>query len=335
MESFIYLDHNIYNMMVRGHEHEVRLKYESEGLIPVYSDESINEIERSTRRRESFLELLERIDARHISVPLDVDFNHQGVLTIVGIPVRKRLLELADARAETEGIPNGLDFLTKAYGGFPDRSFGEILNTKLVEVHRNLSEQLHGNSESEFDSNEFLARARESLVKLEKTITSVDGTFAELDERASNGSVFEQFQSELGVKTIELNNIAPKDAVERIWDLVGSKFGGPDMNLVDFLDKIRSFSAGSPNTQPRSISLVNGVYNWLNMIGYHRDDGLDTPARMIASFGDMTHAGYAAACQKFLCNDKKMRLKVLATYNYLGVKCKIEEYQRPESNVDF
>ncbi len=68
---------------------------------------------------------------------------------------------------------------------------------------------------------------------------------------------------------------------------------------------------------------VNSIYHQLNFLGYYRDSNMKKERRFKASFSDMTHAGYAAYCNIFLCRDKDLIMKAAAAYEYLGIDTKI------------
>jgi len=69
-----YLDHNILDLMTKGDPHNIKALLRKQNLTPVYSDESLKEIQRSKGYENRFLELLEEIKAHYIKPILDDSF---------------------------------------------------------------------------------------------------------------------------------------------------------------------------------------------------------------------------------------------------------------------
>jgi hypothetical protein len=322
--SFVYFDHNILNLMINGQESKIRQLYEAENLQPLYSDENVDEIDRSTKRRNSFYDLLDRIGAMHVSFPMDDSFNHTGTFSVDVKSARFRSDELKRARAGYGSELMVLNFLTKMYGGVEDRSFTDIMTTTFKEVEMSIRNQLREHDFSKLGLECMKVKLETQLAEIKKIQEEIPAELRELDELVKVGAAMEQLATATGYTNIQLNNISPPDVIAQVWKLVGDKYGGPELSLVDYLQNFASAERG-PDTQPPIIKLVNGAYNWLNMVGYYRDDGLKKVQRLRASFGDMTHAGYGVVCAKFFCNDLKMRKKIQAVYDYLGIKCEICE----------
>ena len=70
-----YLDHNVLDRMSKGDPDEISLLLRSQSLTPVFSQETLQEVRRSSGHEDSFLELLERIEALYL-VPLLDDHGH-------------------------------------------------------------------------------------------------------------------------------------------------------------------------------------------------------------------------------------------------------------------
>lgn len=66
-----YLDHNVLDLMTKGDPHQVRELLKNNNLTPVYSDETLNEIQRSIGYECGFIELLEEIDAKYIQLHIE------------------------------------------------------------------------------------------------------------------------------------------------------------------------------------------------------------------------------------------------------------------------
>lgn len=319
MNKLAYLDHNILNFMVKGGKNQFLSEFSGRGLLPVYSDENLREIERSSVRADQFLELLESIGAWHLSTPMDGNFITTEQFVVTNTRARDRLQELQEARSGYENIGTNLDFLCLMYGGAAGKLPSEILLDGIAEAESIFQSQI---SDPELERPEFIhfrEQAEAGLLKIEDVKIQIREGCKELDERAKNGPLTDQAAEEIGIGPKQLNNIGMPGAMEKIWKLVGPKYGPNCETIDDFLLMALSFNSDGPRSQPEVVSRANGLYNLLNMFGYYRDEGLKKTRRMRASFSDMTHVGYAIVCEKFYCDDFRMRVKAAAIYEHIGV----------------
>jgi hypothetical protein len=311
--------------MVKGEEMSIRAMFDSMGLQPVYSDENIDEINRSKSRREQFLDLLVRLGAKHVYIPLDENFKPSEVIEIYTKNPRDRLAELVEARRGYELLESGLDSLTKIYGGLESSTMTEIASSQLDSVEKMLKEQLLTPDIDDPELAEGKAMLEKLLVDLTATRARTISGLSELDAMCKQRPLLQQVQEELEIGPIQLNNVKPPNEIEQIWAMVGHAYGAPSKNFMEFVQTALSLRDENGRSQPKTFQLVNAIYNWLNMIGFYRDEKMHKPSRTKASFGDMTHAGYGIACDHFYCDDMRMRRKISATYEYLNLKTKIQE----------
>src|SRR5690606_22252162 len=116
--SLVYFDHNILNSMVRGSESKIAEDIKREKLLPVYSDENLDEISISDNRKEQFLDLYARLGAWHLHFPVDSCFTTIEQFVVSKKSPHDRLIELKEAREGCENTGNAnLDFLSSFYGG--------------------------------------------------------------------------------------------------------------------------------------------------------------------------------------------------------------------------
>lgn len=310
--------------MVRDGEDKIAKDIKRENLLPVYSDENLDEISISVNRKEQFLDLYTRLGAWHLQLPVDSSFTTTEQFLVSKKSPHERLIELTEAREGYENIGNSnLDFLSLFYGSGEGKLPSEIALESLNEAENIFIEQL---KDPELDIpafSHFKKQAQEGLAKIKNLKGDIVESYRELDERAKIGSLTEQAQEEIGIGPVQLNNITSPDAINKIWSLVGPHYGPHDLSIDDYLKRLESFNPNGSRALPEIVNRANGIYNLLNVFGYHRDEGLSKAKRMRASFSDMTHVGYALICKRFYCNDKRMKLKAQAIYEHLNVKVEI------------
>src|SRR6266568_117671 len=142
---FAYLDHNVLDLMTKGDPDSVNGLLQRTHLIPVFSDENLAEIRRSTGYERKFLDVLEQSGARYLVPVLDERFRHTGRAEIR--PVNP--LDAYSAYIENvESLPDfgyGLTgMLQKFYGGRQHQSFCEIFSGGADELRHLLKKMEEG-----------------------------------------------------------------------------------------------------------------------------------------------------------------------------------------------
>lgn len=324
MKSLVYFDHNILNLMARGGERKIAEDIKRENLLPVYSDENLDEISISANRKEQFLDLYARLEAWHLHFPVDSSFTTLEQFVVSEKSPHDRLVELKEARVGYETVGNtNLDFLSLVYGGGEGKLPSEIALEGLREAENLILEQLKNPDLDLPAFSHFKNQAQEGLGKIKILKGDIVESYRELDERAKLGSLTEQAQEKIGIGPVQLNNIKIPGVINKIWSLLGPYYGPKYSSIDDYLKKAESFNPDGPRALPEIVSRANGLYNLLNIFGYHRDERLSKKHRMRASFSDMTHVGYALACKRFYCNDGRMKFKAKAIYEHLSVGVEI------------
>ncbi len=335
----IYFDHNILDRMLKGAEPAVVNFIEKHNLEPIWSDENIQEIIKSQGKEYEFCELLVRLKAQRIFEEY-VEFKSTGHILLEVKNPHERLAELKELKCEEAS--DGKEFLEKFVGGRADLTFLDALVNPLLEqkvaLEKMLSDFRKGNS---YLSTDQIQELEGSLEKIPDLIEQLTLQANELDERANSSSLINQIEEFSGVGPVQLNNIKPPKVVEKIWGLVGHCFGAPKTTLEQWFG-LEPLPIQGPPPVPIVLSgKVNAIYHQLNMLGYWRDSKLNKSSRFNASWSDMVHAGMASFSTVFLCNDKAMRLKTKAAYEYLeidvlvvGVVEERQEAGGPESYFD-
>ena len=306
-----YFDHNVLDRMLKGAEASVVRFIEEHELTPVWSDENIREIAKSTGREAQFCDLLKRIGALRVYEEQD-QFELTGGFRAESVDPTLRLDDLTDDGSDLVDQMSG--FVEKAHGGRSDETFVDVLTAPL----RTLQGEVNGiepGSESER-----MEELQETMKAIPDLIAKLTRMGAELDEQENHGGVLtEQLAEHTGFGTVQLNNIEAPDVLRKIWNVIGPSLGAPSTSLEQFFG-IEPLPIDNPPPVPQfPPGKVSAIYHQLNFVGYRRDSKMHRRRRFLASNSDMTHAGMACYSAAFLCNDEAMRLKAQAAYEFLGL----------------
>lgn len=325
--SLAYLDHSILDRMTKGDPRGVAKLLRLANLTPVFSTENLAEIQRSGGYERAFLEVLDRIEARYLVPVLDQQFMLTGSAEI-------REVCASDAYAaylkDVEPLPElgfGLTaLLQKLYGGRPDQSFKDILTGGAGELTAMLESALEGQPKLEDDLRAAFADVAALLP--DAIHQQYSGIVAQLD--AEPGADVKQFDQTTALGPKVLNNIQRPNVVRKVWDRLRAVLpeGAPDLETF-FGIKPLPFEAGAERERT-TVEKVNAIYHRLNFVGYYRDSKMSRQRRFVASFSDMTHAGFASFCHVLICSDEDFVMKAAAAYEYLAIPTCILQY-RPGS----
>jgi len=323
---FAYLDHNVLDLMTKGDPDGICDLLQRTQLTPVFSNENLAEIQRSTGYEKRFLDVLDNIGARHLVPVMDGGFKYTGSAEIRQISPHDAYDVYVD---NVDSLPDsgfGLTgMLQKFYGGRQDQSFSEILSGGADELR-----QLFQNLEEELTDVACLDKA--TRLEVSQAISRLPDLIEEQYNYVSKkldaepNSAIRQFEASTGIGPMVLKNIKPPEVVRQIWKLVEVSFQGVELDLDTFFGiKPQPFEADA-NRERTTLEKVNAVYHQLNFLGYYRDSQMSRPRRFVASFSDMTHAGLASFCHILICRDKDLVMKTAAAYEYLEVGTKIMYY---------
>ena len=325
----IYLDHNVLDLMLKGRLRSVKKRLCGGRTVAVYSNVNLDEIARSAGREAAFLGLLQEIGARYLVSLVDDHFVETGNAEI-------RVADPHDAYADRLGTlaesPKGHlalgMLLQKVYGGHPDLSYADIFamaHQEVSDLLRQAEETLAsdptlGPSERELLPT-FIAEVRQ---RGEVAIGEAAG-FALAHERELSTRAFEDGT---GLRPLDLNNIAGPDIVGQIWQRFKMAASNLDLDPETVFGVRKSPWSSHPSHEATPMEKVNALYHALNFLGYYRDTDMKDEHGFHRSFSDMTHAAMASFCHVLLTGDKRMAMKTLAAYEYLGVLTRVR-YLRP------
>jgi len=320
-----YLDHNVLDCMSKGDPDGISSLLRSESLIPVFSQETLQEIRRSSGHEDSFLKLLERIDALYLVPLLDERGHYSGEAEVR----RAHPLDAYnDLLANVTPMPElgfGLTgILQKFYGGRMQESFDQILSGGAEEL-RKLLDEAHRELRRSGDLNELDRQLLETGIAAacDAVEDQSAGLATLLDSGGNSPAAVKQFEEAMGLGPKVLNNLRPPDIVRQIWAMIETKIPVGQLDLETFFN-IKSGTARASNDRGMSLlEKVNAVYHQLNFMGYYRDSKMHKQRRFAASFSDLTHAGLASFCHVLISRDDRLAMKAAAAYDYLNVGTQI------------
>jgi hypothetical protein len=322
-----YLDHNILDLMTKGDPHNVKEILNSHNLTPVYSDESLKEVQRSIGYEIRFIELLEEIGAKHIEPLLDQSFKQTGQARINSISPKICYEHFLCNQNETTSDDFGLsEILMKFYGGQPDKSFEEIFQEGSVNLQNSIKEALSSIEDLPLDKPVDMDALNLVIEELPKVMKTQSLQMVEDLDKQSESPIL-AFEKYIGLGPVVFKNVTPPNVVGNIWKMISATNNFTEIDMETFFGvKPQIFEADSGRKRTLQEN-VNAVYHQLNFLGYYRDSKMKKERRFKASFSDMTHAGIASFCHFFLCRDEDLVMKAAAAYEYLGVQTKILHYK--------
>ncbi|WP_029933887.1 hypothetical protein [Thiomicrospira pelophila] len=326
-QILVYLDHNVLDLMTKGDPLRIKNILKENDLTPVYSNESLKEIQRSVGYVDKFIDVLDVIEAKYIEPILDRDFKQTGQARLNEISPELCYRNFLENQNNNEYGDFGITkFLMKFYGGQQESSFSDIFEQGAIDLQKHLKELLVGVDSLSVNKSvdvELLEKLIDELPVLMQELTSPMAK--ELDEQElSPVSAFETATAS-GAKV--LKNINPPNVIEKIWQKLSKVDGFSGVDMDSFFG-IRPDSFEVNQDRERTIQeKVNAVYHQLNIIGYYRDSKMKKDRRFRASFSDMTHAGVASFCHWFFCKDEDLVMKAAAAYEYIGVQTKIVHFK--------
>jgi len=316
-----YFDHNIFNLMLEGAESEVIDFLESNELTPVWSDENIKEIARSAGREQQFCDLLSRMGSLRVYEEMN-DFKLTGNFCAESSSPEAKLSELTKDSGEFNFSDEMYEFNEKVFGGRSEETYSDVLTAPLRALQKELS---NIDDETSPESIQQLKQIMEDAPALLKQLEKMGGEFDKEEE--INGIFIHQLASNIGASPVQLNNIKPPYVLKKIWEIIGSRLGSPSATMDQFFG-IEALPIEMPPAVPLfSPGKVNAIYHQLNLVGYWRDSKMHSQKRFKASFSDMNHASMACYSTAFFTNDKAMRMKAKAAYDYLQLPVAIFSFQ--------
>jgi hypothetical protein len=312
-----YLDHNIIDAIEKYKIPEFQ-KWIKDSYTPVYSNESLEEIKRSSNEN-TFLEILEQLEAIHIHPTINQQFipiENQATLTArCPFEIYDRYID--SMKPYSKLITSALDLNRKFMGGKKDRKFSDITDEQKKIFQSFIQDSIASTENINHPLitetvNKFKIYAETHPVIMDKTSQLLESSFK--NQESWNG--LKEFRNSNNMGPKELNNIKEKNVVEKIKKILSENTGKNETLFdIDFYEK--AMNRAIPTIEQCSI-----IYNILNTIGYFPDSSMHKDNRFNASTSDCTHVSFASLCSFLISCDDKLIKKASATYEYLKVSTK-------------
>lgn len=336
-----YLDQNILDLFSQYKEKPLLdkdsyvFRYLKEEVQAVYSPITLEEIYRSVRNGKSskygieFLNILKELDAHYIELITDkngaltndifrswhdphVHFNkyiQNNYLKDLAKPLTKNLFAL--------------------YGGVKDF---DCFKNEQIEVFDNLilflEESLSFAENCEYKDDFIVSEIEKYKVELPKLRKQRDECklniqlyAKQLEESNKDQPAHRVLREALKINHDNLQKIEFPNALNKIWYLLQDR--SSELKTIELDDFFQLQNNGNPEKKTYLFQKVNQIYNILNLIGYHQDEGLHKEKRFIASLSDMSHASYGCFCEYLITRDKAFAQKTAVAYEYLNIATQV------------
>jgi hypothetical protein len=137
--------------------------------------------------------------------------------------------------------------------------------------------------------------------------------------------VMKQVRDELELSPNDLNNIKPPDVIAQLDRAIAQKLSARSPQLpsgVGVRQLLEIALKFYPNSEKLDIeSKMAAVFSGLNSFGFWPDNPKKTNS--MAAFYDSMHAANAALCYYFVSEDKSLKLKTMAVYEFFNVETRV------------
>lgn len=196
----VYMDHNFLESVLEGDPDQVNKFLKGNGCLPVYSDENLKEISKSTGFEDRFLDLLEELEAFYLEKVLDASFVPTGQARISKTEPHRAYQQLMETLETAPKIDGELtQLLMKVYGGKADASYREMMSKGSAEVGE-LVRSAVDTLESDATANpQMLAVLRQIAKQIPDILSEATSPFADQMDAHCPDSATKMFQEEAGI----------------------------------------------------------------------------------------------------------------------------------------
>ena len=321
-----YFDHNVLDNFLKYPEIALFKDISMEHQV-VYSDEILREIRRSVGGENNFLDALVELNAMHIRIFFDENFDATGEAVLSAVNPYEAYEQLCRQESLVEKLNSSTQSsLRKFYGDTTFSKFdelsdqgGEAFQNVLADLVKTVAEHPTTDLELLMRLKGYAARTLASQIEAQRQTSAMMQRYRG-DGEASSVSVY---RNSVGIGPKQLNNVSYPNVIEKLWALHKPLPGYRDMgySVDDFLGI--SYLAPGLSGVVTDFQKIIAAYNVLNIIGYHNDSGLKHTHRFTSSMSDATHVAYASFTDFLYSSDKGLLSKASAIYEFLNLKTKV------------
>jgi hypothetical protein len=319
---WVYLDHNILNVLVREMENDFKIFLKTNYQI-VYSEETLKEIERSKGYENNFIDVLEYLDAIYIELQLTDKFRITDKINWFKVSPREVIkFKKENNDNSSSGILKSMHQMAlKMAGGLKGESFDAIIDkqeppfSKLMETIIIAGKNLNS-EEIKFD---FVALVEAFKQQFHETNEGLKKALQDNIPDPINFRGPKEFREKIQIGPRVLNNIKPPNVIKQIWEEISKS---PEIASAGItLNRFLSISKNPihPGEELTIYEKVICIYSVLNSIGYYPDSDMEKERRFVSSTSDSTHAAMGIFCKATITMDERFAMKVQAIYEFLGI----------------
>ena len=311
----VYLDQNVLDSVIKGKEDGMLSLIHSQGLVAVYSKETLIEIHRSNRPND-FLTILQEIPSLYLEVELDESFKQIDKCKFINTNPFDVYDDLVQNLDDTDDAGESLSiFLQKLYGGAKEQSFEDIFDKFGSEITKAFEYMKEHAKESGIELPKEIENLSDDMIK--EIFSPMSDSFNQVAEKLGTmeGSAVSQFEKFTGVspRNLKGGGIKPPNIIKKILDKIDEHAEKTGKTVPH--DSIFKLTDESGNKLPL-VQQANALTYGLNFIGYYRDR-IQERRKLIASMSDTTHIGNATFCDFLMTRDEGMFKKAEAVYDFL------------------
>ena len=329
----LYLDQNIIDKIVKYPMLVEDGRFAGYDCQVIYSNETLNEIERSGQPDE-FLGVLENLKARKIEFEVNQRFELTGRVAIKEFISPFNVYEEFLASDPIDDIANKIilsnrEFIYNLFSSNASKSIASFTEETIEnfdrlynEVYENLIDMKHELPADYYQLLEDEVRQnykiqKKELIRSQKImLENMPKQGIDLECTAGQDGI-RSLQEKTGVDGAILNNIKSPDILVKIYQ----KYTKSDD--IGFIDDFYLISNKIHGRDMYKFEKVMNIYLMLNIIGYKRDKGFYKKfGRFVSAQSDGQHLAYACYCNYFFSEDKALIDKSKAIFEFLKIKTK-------------
>ena len=331
----LYLDQNILDKIV---EYPVLIEdgqFAGYDCQVIYSNETLNEIERSGEP-DKFLQVLENLKARRMIFEVDQNFKITGAVIINSYLspffVYKEFLfkDFIDEIA-SKIITNNMQFIFSLFSNessncivdYANKSKGNFdnIHKQTLEAFESVEDEISKDDYQflkKFVERKFKEQSSQFHAAQDSMLESMSNTGVDLKSNNGHNGIRELEEvTKIDGKT--LNNIKPPKVLEKIYE----KY--TDSNDTTHITDFYLISNKIYSRDLYRFEKVMNLYMMLNILGYKRDKGFQKKyKRLISANSDGQHLAYACYCNCFLSEDKAFTEKAKAIFEFLNIETRVD-----------
>jgi len=329
-----YLDQNILDAFLKAKDENKSFIEEFKSKVQVvYSDITLQEIHLAgSEYSQFFLQLLQDINAHHISIQIDQNWKPTNTLRgSLKSPFHHYQIFLENRQYDEMLVQCKMNTFA-LYGGIKD--FHQLADQQIINQHNllnDLENQLNILKEIRNKDPivlQFIKQKEEELDSLKCKIPTFENsvTFSteKLKEANCKLDAHLAFRKALGINIDKIKEINFPNVIEKIWKSI--QLNNNILKNIEFHDFCQiNFDPTAYERELTDFEKIHAIYSILNLIGYMPEKKVKNEAKFIASDRDISHVAYACLCSYFITNDERLLNKSRAIYEYLNIDTEVLE----------